>query len=48
MNHNRDIAAKASTFVNALKTQRQAHMPVMRFAQWPAFIAAVRELMTQA
>lgn len=45
MNKSRNIDQQASAFVDALRTQRHAHMPVMRFHQWPQFISAVRALM---
>ncbi|WP_167390588.1 hypothetical protein [Pantoea rodasii] len=46
MNQNHDpIVQQASAFVEALRTQRHAHMPVIRFHQWPHFISTVRSLL---
>ncbi|MGK3122626.1 hypothetical protein ACCY16_00715 [Candidatus Pantoea formicae] len=45
MKHDREIDQHANAFVAALRCQRHAHMPVMRFHQWPQFIATVRILL---
>lgn len=47
MQQNRDITAQAIAFVDALRTQRHARMPVILFAHWPQFMATVRERMAQ-
>ncbi|MBK0092512.1 MULTISPECIES: hypothetical protein [Erwiniaceae] len=46
MKQNHDqIDQQANAFVAALRSQRHAHMPVMRFHQWPHFISTVRTLL---
>ena len=42
------IDQQASAFVDALRAQRQAHMPIMRFHQWPHFISTVKSLMAKS
>lgn len=40
-----NIDQQANAVVNALRARRSAHMPPMRFHQWPQFISTVRALM---
>ncbi|WP_338671194.1 hypothetical protein V8Z79_22005 (plasmid) [Pantoea dispersa] len=47
MLNNVDINRQALAFADALRTQRPAHVPVIRFAHWPQFIATVRAELAQ-
>lgn len=44
MNFDPQIVAQATEFVNALNAKKPAHMPAIRFNQWPLFISTVRAL----
>ncbi|MEB5971593.1 hypothetical protein ACWXWB_02135 [Pantoea dispersa] len=48
MQNNSDVTRQALAFADALRTQRHAHVPVIRFAHWPQFIATVRAELAQS